>query len=84
MTVRICLSCAATSVETPFAPKVPGQKAPKECIACTTALLGQPVPVPTALARPRKVVTRASYRARHRRREQSPQMDLVDLLVPPP
>jgi hypothetical protein len=83
MTVRICHSCAATSVETRFPRKIRGQPAPKLCLACEATALVQSAPIewPT---NPRPAQTRASYRAAYRARLKSAQGDLVDLLVKPP
>jgi hypothetical protein len=79
MTVRICLSCGATSVEAAFAPKVKGRLAPKLCLDCTAA--AERGDAPPHRSSP---TTRASYRAAWRHRQKQDQRDLVDLLAPPP
>lgn len=77
MTVRICHSCAATSIEAKFARKVRGQPAPKLCLDCEA-----PADARSPPSNPPR--TRASYRAAYRHRVKQAQGDLVDLLVPPP
>lgn len=79
MTVRFCRSCGATSAETAFPRKERGQLAPKLCLDCEAEAVRDNV-----RRRWPSIVTRASYRAAHRRRAQSDQGDLIDLLVPPP
>lgn len=75
MSVRICHSCGATNLEAAFPAKVKGQPRPKRCLGCMAA------PPPRDLAQ--RAQTRASYRAAHRHRAKSDQLDLVDMLRPP-
>lgn len=76
--MKVCTSCAGREADgATFPRKRPGR--PVRRTDCATAAASPPRPKPTTLPR-----TRASYRAAHRRRQQSPQTDLVDLLVPAP
>lgn len=75
--MKVCHDCAATPAEAEFPARPHGTRAPIRCVPCAAA------PVDST-PRSGPVITRASYRARYRRRAASPQLDLVDLLVPPP
>jgi hypothetical protein len=85
MTVRICHSCGATDIEAEFALKVRGQPAPRLCLDCTRIARegGDPSQRPDPPSQ-RLPQTRASYRAAYRHRLRQDQMDMVDLLRPPP
>lgn len=79
MSKHLCRDCGATEADGATFETRPGGRVKRlvcsDCIAAARA----PTPKPTTLP-----VTRASYRAAHRRRAALAQFDLVDLLVPPP
>ena len=84
MTQRIffCIACAATEADgAVFPPKPRGL--PRRCLDCASGPAPAPLTLADGLTR-NKPRTRASYRAAHRHRSRSAQLDLVDLLVPPP
>lgn len=81
MSARRCFDCGANAQEATF----PGLRKPRgdydRCCDC----LSHPPAESVKPIRPAKpIVTRAAYRAAHRYRTKQPQLDLVDLLVPPP
>jgi hypothetical protein len=74
--MRICFSCGSTSAESAFR----GERKPTRQRDYCTDCENEPQPQPRAHI----VITRASYRARLRRRQQSDQLDLVDAITPCP
>lgn len=68
--MRECVSCGSRDTETGFPPRG------RLCDDCLTER-----PHAESTGKPR---TRASYRAALRHRQQSPQMDLIDLITPVP
>lgn len=79
MSKRLCRDCGAAEADGAIFETRPSDQVKRlvcqDCIAAARA----PAPKPTTLP-----VTRASYRAAHRHRASLAQLDLVDLLVPPP
>ncbi len=76
--VRHCFDCGARSDETPF----PVRKPPGERMRCSDCLTSVKVDRQTQAVT--AVQTRARYRAGYRYRASLPQLDLVDLVRPPP
>lgn len=79
----ICHDCGASKADATFPRKVRGQ--PARCVDCARTPVICAAPVDSTPRAPAHIVTtRASYRARYRNRAKSDQLDMVDLLVPPP
>jgi hypothetical protein len=74
--VTACDSCAGTEKDG----AVLGRKATRRSLLCSDCE-AEATRVPHPIAKP---VTRARYRAALRHREKSGQLDLVDMVVPPP
>lgn len=83
-----CRSCGSRPCETPFPVERP-RGMPALCLDCLLEWASE-VTRPARIAetrealRQRGVLTRASYRARLRVRQRSPQADMVDLIVGSP
>ena len=78
MTARACASCAATGMDATFPTARKPRRRPDLCDACAAAAARER---PAHRTPP---IKRASARSAYRRRLKSAQLDLVDLLVPPP
>ena len=74
--MRVCFSCGSTSAESKFRGDRKPSRQRDYCTDCENETQPQP--------RRHTVITMASYRARLRRRQQSPQLDLVDAIVRAP
>jgi hypothetical protein len=87
MTRRVCHDCGSSSAETAFpaARFRPGQ-IPRcsDCVAAAPTADRVAAHRAAVAAGEVHVIRRASYRAAYRHRWTLPQLDLVDLLVPPP
>ena len=73
-----CESCAARSGQATF-PTLRARGGPALCCDCQAEIDRAPLRQPKA-----KVITRARYRAALRKRQASPQRDLVDLIMAAP
>jgi len=81
--LRTCFDCGSTTRDTDFPARKPNGQRTRcaECAADAARQAGAPA---AAAAVRTPVQTRASYRSLYRRRLADTQMDLVDLVVPPP
>ena len=90
---RECHSCGSRSTDTAFPGARKPFKQPDRCCDCATdasrgavAALDRATAERFGAAAPlrRSIITRASYRAAYQYRQQSPQLDMVDLIVGKP
>lgn len=77
--LKVCHFCAGCPRDGAAFPPRKTRSKPRICLDCAKS----PTARPEAGLRT-KPITRASYRAAHRRRSELAQTDLVDLLVPCP